>query len=685
MKLSLNWLQDYIKEVSNWELILEKLTMAGIEVENIISTNNDQIVEFKITPNRGDCLSVYGLLREINALLDIKIKKEITDNLSYTILSQTQDKININLIAKDLCPNYVSLVIKGINNQVQTPPYILDSLDKSGIRNISPIVDITNYVMLEIGQPLHAFDLNQVGVSIKIRLANDHEEIRILDGRNVNLLSHTLIIANEKDSPIAIAGVMGGIDSSVTELTEDIVLESAFFVSEVISGIAKAYGISSDSAYRYERGVDYKLQLAAINYAAKLIQEICGGKVGIINHITSEYLPRAKQISLEYNLVNKIIGETISLETVKKILINLGFKILNDSSDIIVVEVPSFRFDISIKEDLIEEIARVYGYDNIRPIMPIAAYTINLVDQFQLNLNSLKNQLVARGYNEIIGYAFHEESYAKILGEYDINMPSLPIKLQNPIAGLSVMRMNLMVDLLKSLIHNVNRGHTSIRLFEIARVFLGETNKEQPIKIAGLMYGDFFELGWANIARNVDFFDIKHDVELLLQGEAQIRFEPLQNHPCLHSGRSAKVYYKAQEIGVLGQLHPRVGYKLGLVTMPYLFELDVNYLLSFINCVKIHAISKFPKVGRDLSFKVKDNVAVGLITQAIFNANIKYLIEAQVFDIYQGPNLESNYKSVAINFIFQSDKTLIEEEINQNLQIITELIEDKFQAILRKE
>ncbi len=684
MKLSLDWLKSCVEQIANWEEILEKLTMAGIEVENIISMDKDKVVEFKITPNRGDCLSVYGLLREIAALVsEVVVKKEF-DN-TYKVVSQIPDKIKINLIAKELCPNYAGLVIKGLNNQVQTPQYILDRLGKSGIRAITAIVDITNYVMLELGQPLHAFDLNKVGETIQIRLANDHEKIKLLDGKDVNLLSDTLIIANSKDEPIAIAGVMGGMDSSVIELTNNIVLESAFFIPDIITGVSKTYGVNSESAYRYERGVDYKLQYLAINYAAKLIQEICGGKIGEIAQATSEYMPKVKYISLEHKLINKVIGEDINLEIIRKILVKLGFKILDNSDNIINVEVPSFRFDIKIKEDIIEEIARVYGYDNIKPKMPVAAYNIKSIDRLQLKINSLKNILVKEGYNEIISYAFHEESYAKILGEYNEKTPNLPIKLQNPIAGLSVMRMNLMTDLLKALIHNVNRGHTSIRLFEVARVFHGETKEAQPIKIAGLIYGDFFEKSWANKAREVDFFDIKHDVELLLEGQSHIKFEPVTNYLYFHGGRTSKIYWNNEEIGVLGQLHPQVGYKIGLVTMPYLFELDVNYLLNFINCVKIRPISKFPKVYRDLSFVVKDNVAVGLIITAIKNADIKYLIDLQIVDVYQGANLESNYKSVTLNFIFQSDKTLIEEEINKDLQIITKLIEEKFHAVLRKE
>lgn len=270
MKLSLNWLQSYLEQKPDWDIILEKLTMAGIEVEDITSVDNDKIVEFKITPNRGDCLSVRGLLREICALSELTINKQFESSL----LSEITDKINVNVIAKDLCPNYISLIIKDINNKVQIPKNILDKLDKSGIRSISPIVDITNYVMLELGQPLHAFDLTKIGKSVQVRLAQNHEEIKLLDGKTVNLLPHTLVIANADSTPVAIAGVMGGFDSGVTEFTTDIVLESAFFIPEVIAGTAKVYGLTSDSAYRYERGVDYQLQSVAVNYAARLIQEI---------------------------------------------------------------------------------------------------------------------------------------------------------------------------------------------------------------------------------------------------------------------------------------------------------------------------------------------------------------------------------------------------------------------------
>ncbi|MFN7094631.1 MAG: phenylalanine--tRNA ligase subunit beta, partial [Burkholderiales bacterium] len=509
---------------------------------------DDKVIELKITPNRGDCLSVQGLLREISALTDYKVQHLITPaELAPTINQQIQ----VVMDAAEVCHNYLALVIKGINNQVKLPEYITKRLSRSGLRTISPIVDITNYVMLELGQPLHAFDLGQVGNQLRVRFAQDKETLKLLDGKVVTLTTDTLVICDSSNHPAAIAGVMGGYNSGVNETTTDLILESAWFTPEVIAGKAKQYGVSSDSAYRFERGVDTQLQAKALNYAAQLMTKFCGGKIGVVQ-ATNFTLKTQPLINLKYAAINRLIGTSIAPQNITNILLKLGFQIAESKADDLAVMAPSFRFDINIPEDVIEEIARVYGYANIVPIMPVASFKVQAIDSNKLGITSLKAKLVSLGYHEIVSYAFVEERLEDLLGNPQIS----PVSLQNPIAGLAVMRTSLIADLVKALMHNLNRGHKFARLFEVARVFYAEDAQSQPLKIAGLSYGTNYPLTWAAKPHSTDFFDLKHDVELLLHGIPEITFVPCTDYPVLHGGRTAKIWRENQLIGIIGQLHP---------------------------------------------------------------------------------------------------------------------------------
>ena len=358
MRLSLNWIQSYFEITPNWDDVFEKLTNAGIEIEGIEAFNenniSDQVVEFKITPNRGDCLSLSGLLREISALTDYKIKP-----LEINEPKPTADsKVNVVINATSDCPNYMVVNISDVNNKVKLSEEIYTRLSCSGIRSISPIVDITNYVMLTLGQPLHAFDSAKVGLNLQVRLASNGEELKLLDGTDAKLRDGTLLICDSNNNPVAIAGVMGGFDSGVNDDTTSIILESAFFEPKIIAGRAKQYGISSDSAYRFERGVDANLQYKALSYAANLILKYCGGNFGEITHITN--LKPRSSVSIEYSKINKLIGTNLAIEDINSILKKLGCTITSDA-DVLNVVAPSYRFDINISEDIVEEVARIYG------------------------------------------------------------------------------------------------------------------------------------------------------------------------------------------------------------------------------------------------------------------------------------------------------------------------------------
>ncbi len=658
-------------------LLLAKDAPIGTSVRDYLELD-DQIVEFKITPNRGDCLSILGLLREISVLTGYAFKP-FENNI---LVPQLSDQIQVAMDAPVACPNYMALVIRGVDNSKILPEYIVKRLTRSNLRSISPIVDITNYVMLELGQPLHAFNLAKVGKQIQVRMAHDNESIKLLDGKVANLTSSTLLICNEQSQPLAIAGVMGGFDSGVIDTTTDLVLESAFFTPEIISGKAKYYGVNSDAAYRYERGVDRELQQRALVYAAALVTHYCGGKVGIISHIQGDKL-LAPEISLAYEEIRRFIGCEIPSSTINTILQNLGFKVICNG-EIINVMPPSYRFDIAIKEDIIEEVARVYGYDSIPPIMPVASYAIDNMDKMSQHISAIKNSLVVRGYNEIIGYAFVEDKYEQILGKCNI----ATVKLQNPIAGLNVMRTSLIVDLVKSLISNLNRGHKNIKLFEVGRVFHGEDINSQPLLVSGLVSGNYMPVGWSSEDRLADFFDVKQDVSILLGAIApDVTYSAIANNPVFHSGRCAEIRYGSKVIGVIGQLHPKLGQQLDLIQLPYLFELDLQVLCS-VKPVKVNEVSHFQKVERDLAFLVMPNVVVGEVLAAIQESQIAYLVGIRVFDIYEGikDSIEPEIvlKSIAIRFVFHANKTLVENEINNSITKIVEVMAKNFNAKLRQ-
>ncbi len=688
MKLSLNWLQSYINEPLDVEMVLERLTMAGIELESIEEFSpevdsqdaniTDKIVEFKITPNRGDCLSVYGIAREIIALTDYTLKPQV----EYKVNPTCADQLTVNVLENNLCPNYVGMIIKNVDNTTATPPFILERLKQSNLRSISAIVDIANYVMLSIGQPLHSFDMNVVGANLTVRLAQNNEELIALDSSELKLSNNTLVIADSTNKVAAIAGVMGAMNTGTTINTTSIVLESAFFIPEIISGKTKLYGVNSDAAYRFERGVDPQLQLKAINYAAHLIQKYCGGECSAPTQISNNTTQMHTAIEISYAKINELAGHEFGTCEIDSILNKLGF-IVKPSKDVdLSVVSPSYRFDIKIKEDIVEEVIRCYGYDNIEAIMPQLTQRINSLDSNLQHINTIKNKMCVLGFNEIIAYAFQEESVEKLIGN-KTHKNVVPVQLQNSIANWGVMRTSLIGDLLKSYASNVKYGHKSVKLFEVANVFYGEDDCSQPLKIAGLMGGDFAPLSWGNQRRDVDFFDIKQVVESLLSNLANVEFRSCNDNPVFHSGRCANVYVDELHVGVVGQLNPRLSGDFNVDATPYLFELDV-FGIKPENHVTIDTLNKLPKLSRDLAFILDDNVQAFDVIKNIKNANVSNLLDIIIFDVYTGDKLPVGKKSLGVKFIMQGmNNTLTEEEINVGLNIIQNIVEQGFGATLR--
>ena len=511
----------------------------------------------------------------------------------------------------------------------------------------------------------------KVGAQLQVRMAKAGEKLTLLDGREALLSDNSLLICDSNNQPAAIAGVMGGIYSGISATTQDLILESAYFTPAIIAGKAKQYAVNSDAAYRYERGVDPQLQHKALSLAASLITRYCGGAAGIVAEVTQ--LIQQQPIDIEYARINQLIGTAIPADKVNQILKLLGFLVSNNS-DILSVLAPSYRFDIAIKEDIVEEIARIYGYDNIQPIMPYAGFHLSLPQQ----VSPYKTLMLALGYSEIVSYAFIEEKYETMLGNHRFKA----VKLQNPIANLNVMRTALFAGLIKTLMSNLNRGHKNIKLFELARVFYSE--ESQPLKLSGLIYGDSVAASWEGVSAPADFFDLKRITEILLSGCTDVRYEAYIDSDVFHSGRCAKVFVGERQIGLLGQLHPKLGQQLGLNILPYMFELDIADIEKNQQNIVVHGLSKYQRVERDLAFILKQQIPVGNILATLNAAGIEYLTGCRVFDVYHGENVASGFKSIAINFVFQGEKTLTDEEINISINKIVYLVESDFQGQLRK-
>lgn len=673
-------------------LLLSPNAPIGMSIREYLGLD-DKIVEFKITPNRGDCLSVRGIVREIVALTEYKASN-IFDGMDFSqAMNESgcndgisvdsaiiEDKIEVENLEKKACPNYLSLVIKGLNNKVKLPQQITRVLDRSGVRSISPVVDLVNYVMLETGQPLHAFDLDRVGNKLIIRYAGENEMLKLLDGKEVELNRNTLIIADEQNVPTAIAGVMGGVDSGVTTDTHDIVLECAFFEPNVIAGVAKLYGVNSEAANRFERGVDYVMQQTALLHTASRIQEYCGGELGkltMASHLDVKL--KAKIVSIPLQKINQLIGFEIETKVILEILNKLGFKVEKQSNEILSVTVPSYRFDIRIAQDIVEEVVRVYGYDNIPAIMPVAELNFRKTKDLKFSQQDVKSFMVNHGFTEIISYAFVEEKF-----EQEMGLPSIDaISLQNPIANLNVMRTSLIADLVKTLKYNLNYGHKDIKLFELGRVFYDETIDAQPLKLSALMYGNVTLANGLNKVKAVDFYDLKSVVEKLLHGYPDIEFISCADYSVLHSGRCAKIRTGNVDLGIIGQLHPKLCQDFSLPMGPYLFELDLCKIRELSIKLELNEVNKFPRVERDLAFVVAYELSVGDILAAIKSEiRLENLVDMHVFDIYQKDD-EAKLKSVAINFVFQASRTLTDDEIKKDMELISNAVCNKFTAEIR--
>ncbi|MCW9014274.1 MAG: phenylalanine--tRNA ligase subunit beta [Gammaproteobacteria bacterium] len=638
---------------------------------------NDQIIEVDLTPNRSDCLSVAGIAREVGTLYQCDVN--VVD--IPAVAAEIEDIFPVALQAEESCSRYLGRVIRNVNVNAETPLWMVEKLRRSGIRSLGPAVDVTNYVMLELGQPMHAFDLDVLSGGIQVRMAKVGEKITLLDGKEIVATDNTLLIADE-NRPLALAGIMGGEGSGVGDETRNLFLECAFFNPLAIAGKAREFGLHTDSSHRFERGVDPELSFKAMERATQLLIDICGGQPGPVKEQSAAaYLPLPAPIKLRADRITRMLGIRFEAAEVEGILTRLGMAV-ETQQDGWIVTPPAFRFDIAIEADLIEELIRIHGYNNIPRTLPRYQPEMKALDESKLDLSRVKNVLVERGYFEAITYSFVDPKWQAAI-DADIK----PVALANPLsAELSVMRTSIWPGLLKAVQHNTNRQQSRVRLFETGLTFIqqGDELVQQP-KLAGAICGTVEAEQWDSESRKVDFFDAKADVEaiLALGGLGDITFEKAQ-HNALHPGQTAKIFKKNQPIGWLGALHPKTQKTLDIDPTVYVFELQLHALLEA-DIPVFEPLSRFPEVRRDLALLVKQDIPVSELFNVIKSTSSEVLQEILLFDVYTGKGIDSGLKSVALGLILQGfSRTLTDEDVDSELQNIVKALNNDFGATLRE-
>lgn len=639
---------------------------------------DDQIIEVDLTPNRSDCLSIHGVARDVGALLNLPVQE-----LPATqVKPEHQEQLPIRLEAPADCPRYLGRVIRQVNVGAETPMWLVERLRRAGIRSLGPVVDVTNYVMLELGQPMHAFDLAQIEEGIVVRRARAGEQLELLNGQTVELQDDTLVIADEA-KPLALAGVMGGEASAVGDETGDIFLESAFFTPLALAGRARQYGLHTDSSHRFERGVDPELPRLAMERATQLILEIVGGQAGPITEaVESGDLPQPVEIVLRAQRISHLLGVDIPDAEVEAILGRLGMEVEAVAGGWR-VRPPSFRFDLAIEVDLIEELVRIWGYERVPVRTPVQPTSMQPESESTVVRRRLRNMLVDRGYQEAITYSFVEPKLQQLL---DPEHP--PLALANPISSdLSVMRTSLWPGLISATLYNQNRQQSQVRLFEIGLRFRGGLeNLAQERMLSGIATGSRLPEQWGSDEAKVDFYDVKADVEALLAltGEAsRFHFEPAR-HPALHPGQTAQIWRDEQPIGWLGALHPQLQKTLDLDGRSFVFEMLLDPI-STARTPSFAPLSRYPSIRRDLAVVVAEEVSAEAVLQQVREAAGELLREVFAFDLYRGKGIPEGHKSLAIGLILQeSSRTLTDEDVDEVISRTVSRLGRELSAVLRE-
>jgi len=639
---------------------------------------NDNIIEVDLTPNRGDCLSIRGLAREVGVLN----KAAVTEQSCAAVAATISDSVTVTLDAPEACARYVGRVLRNLDLSQPTPKWMQEKLRRGGVRSLGPAVDVTNYVLLELGQPMHAFDLAKIDGGIVVRMGRG-EDLKLLDETSVKIDSSTLVVADHSKA-LAMAGIMGGDESAVNDETTDILFESAWFNPLAIAGKARNYGKHTDSSHRFERGVDAQLQVAAIERATALMLEICGGQAGpVVVKESVEHLPQPATIKLRNAVLTQQLGVTIAAAEVDDILSRLGLIFVSRDEQSSTWVAASWRFDLAIEQDLVEEVARIYGYNNLPTSTPVMALELQAKQETQCELSTFRRQLIASGYQEVITYSFVDPDLQKL-----IDPDNEAINLQNPISNdMAVMRTSLWPGLISTALYNLNRQQNRVRIFEAGQCFVTSEQGElsQNMALAGLICGQRTPTGWTASKEKVDFFDLKGDLEAVIAhtGLAGQFSYIAASHPALHPGQSAAVLRDGEQVGWIGQLHPGLQAQLDLNTAVYLFQVDIAKI-SKSRLPAFSEVSKFPAVRRDLAFMVNTQLVSADLLSAARDAAGEHLTQLKLFDVYLSKDVENKGKSLALGLTFQhGSRTLTDEEINSAIDRVIETLDNQFNAELR--
>jgi phenylalanyl-tRNA synthetase beta chain len=637
----------------------------------------DAVIDVDLTPNRGDCFSVLGIARDVAALTGAPLKSAEAGPVEAAI----KDTHPVELVEPDGCPRFAGRLVRGIDPQAKSPVWMVERLRRAGLRAISPVVDVTNYVMLELGQPLHAYDAALLHGPIRPRLARAGEKVTLLDEKEVELRDDTLIITDDS-GPIGIAGIMGGLTTAVSHKTTDVFFEAAFWPPDFMAGRARNYGMHTDASLRFERGVDPGGQARAIERATALLLEISGGSPGpLVDEAVDEHLPRREPIILRSERIARLLGLEIDADEVTRVLDSLQMSVAEIDGGWRVTA-PTHRFDVQYEVDLIEEVARIHGYDSIPETTLAAESPLETVTESQIEMERAGATLIARDYQEVVTYSFIDAD-----ANTTFTGAESPLVLSNPISSeLSVMRASLWPGLVAAAAANTARQQERVRIFEASRSYHGTLEKHREVvRLAGLATGPVAPEQWGSKSEAVDFYDIKADVEAVLAlaaGDGETRFVPTR-HPALQPGQAAGILRHDEVIGVLGKLHPNLARQYDLKRSVYLFELDAEKALAS-GAPEASAVSKFPAIRRDIAVVVDNKVSAEELVDAVAASAPTLIRDVRIFDIYTGDKIEAGRKSVAIGLILQeTSRTLTDEDADTAMAAAIAKLEEQFAAELR--